>query len=136
MAAPSSTTRPPRPRPVFRNINVTDLVRYRLPVPGIVSILHRISGAALFLFLWLILWLLQASVTEVSRFQSLYSNPLVKLIVIGLLWSLMHHLCAGIRYLVLDVSHKAVELKPARQSGVVVLVVSILLTVLVGVRIW
>jgi succinate dehydrogenase / fumarate reductase cytochrome b subunit len=136
MAAPSSTTRPPRPRPVFRNIGVTDLFRYRLPVPGIVSILHRISGAMLFVFMWLILWLLQASVSDVSRFQALYSNPLVKLVVIALLWSVMHHLCAGIRYLVLDISHKAVELKPARQSGVVVLVVSILLTVLVGVRIW
>jgi len=136
MAAPSSTTRPPRPRPVFRNINVTDLARYRLPVPGLVSILHRISGGLLFLFLWLILWLLQASVTDVARFEALYSNPLVKLVVLALLWSLMHHVCAGIRYLVMDVSHKAVELKPARQSGAVVLVVSILLTVLVGVKIW
>src|SRR5689334_13924309 len=133
MAAPTPTT---RTRPTYRNINVTDLARYRLPLPGIVSILHRISGALLFVFLWLILWLLQASVSDVARFQALYANPLVKLIVIALLWSLMHHICAGIRYLVMDVSHKAVELKPARQSGAVVLVASILLTVLVGVKIW
>ena len=135
MAAPP-TTRPPRPRPVFRNINVTDLVRYRLPVPGIVSILHRISGALLFVFLWLLLWLLQASVTDVARFQSLYANPLVKLVVVALLWSLMHHLCAGIRFLVMDVIPKATDLKPGRQSGAVVLVASILLTVLVGVKLW
>jgi succinate dehydrogenase / fumarate reductase cytochrome b subunit len=136
MAAPSPTTRPPRLRPVFRNINVSDLVRYRLPVPGIVSILHRVSGALLFLFLWLILWLLQASVTDVARFQALYANPLVKLVVIALLWSLMHHLCAGIRFLVMDVSPNATDLKPGRQSAAVVLVVSILLTVLVGMKLW
>jgi succinate dehydrogenase / fumarate reductase cytochrome b subunit len=133
MAAPNPTI---RTRPTYRNINVTDLARYRLPLPGIVSILHRISGALLFVFLWLVLWLMQASLTDPARFQTLYANPLVKLVVFVLLWSVMHHLCAGIRYLVLDVSHDATDLKPARQSATIVVVVSLALTVLVGVKLW
>jgi len=133
MAAPTPTT---RTRPTYRNINVTDLARYRLPLPGIVSILHRISGALLFVFLWLILWLMQASISDAARFQALYANPLVKLLFFVLLWSVMHHLCAGIRYLVLDVSHKSTDLKPARQSAMLVLAVSVALTVLVGVKLW
>ena len=136
MAAPPPTVTPPRPRPVFRNIHVTDLARYRLPLPGIVSILHRISGALLFLFTWLLLWLLQASVTDAAQFRALYGNPLVKLIVFVLLWSILHHLCAGIRYLVMDVSHQAMELKAARQSSAIVVVVSLLLTVIIGVKLW
>ena len=133
MAAPTPTT---RTRPTYRNINVTDLARYRLPLPGIVSILHRISGALLFVFLWLILWLMQASISDAARFQALYANPLVKLLFFVLLLSVMHHLCAGIRYLVLDVSHKSTDLKPARQSAMLVLAVSVALTVLVGVKLW
>jgi succinate dehydrogenase / fumarate reductase cytochrome b subunit len=133
MAAPNPTI---RTRPTYRNINVTDLVRYRLPLPGIVSILHRISGALLFVFLWLILWLLQTSVSDAGRFSALYANPLIKLIVFALLWSLLHHLCAGIRYLALDVSHSATELQPARQSSMIVMIVSLVLTVLVGIKLW
>ena len=136
MAAPPPIAPSSRPRPVYRNINVTDLARYRLPLPGIVSILHRISGALLFVFTWLLLWLLQASLNDTAQFQALYGNPLVKLIVFVLLWSLLHHLCAGIRYLVLDVSHSAMDLKPARQSSAIVLVVSLLLTAVIGVRLW
>lgn len=136
MAAPPPIAPSPRPRPVYRNINVTDLARYRLPLPGIVSILHRISGALLFFFTWLLLWLLQASLTDPAQFRTLYGSPLVKLIVFALLWSLLHHLCAGIRYLILDVSHAAMDLKPARQSSAIVLAVSLLLTLIIGVKLW
>ena len=132
----SAQTKTPRPRPVYRNINVTDLARYRLPLPGFVSILHRISGLLLFVFLWLVLWLLQASLTDGTLFQALYSNPLVKLVLFALLWSVLHHLCAGIRFLYLDVSHQATDLKPARQSAAAVLVVSLALTAIIGVKLW
>jgi len=136
MAAPTPSTRMPRPRPTYRNIHVSDLMRYRLPLPGIVSILHRISGALLFVFLWLLLWLLQSSVNNHEQFRSLYGNPLVKLILFALLWSLLHHLCAGIRYLILDVSHAATDLKPARQSSAIVMVASIVLTLIIGIKLW
>lgn len=136
MAAPTPTPSSPRTRPVYRNVQFTDLMRYRLPLPGIVSILHRISGALLFVFLWLLLWLLQSSLGNTARFESLYSNLLVKLLLFALLWSVLHHLCAGIRYLIIDVSHAASELKPARQSSAIVLGVSVMLTVIIGAKLW
>jgi succinate dehydrogenase / fumarate reductase cytochrome b subunit len=126
----------PRTRPVYRNVQITDLMRYRLPLPGIVSILHRISGALLFVFLWLLMWLFQSSISHPDHFRSMYANPLVKLILFVLLWSVLHHLCAGIRYLVLDVSHAATELKATRQSSMIVMIVSVVLTVLIGIRLW
>jgi succinate dehydrogenase / fumarate reductase cytochrome b subunit len=136
MAALPPIVPSPRPRPVIRNIRVSDLARYRLPLPGIVSILHRISGALLFLFTWLLLWLLQASVSDAAQFRALYGNPLVKLIVFALLWSLLHHLCAGIRYLVMDVNHAAADLQAARRSGAIVMIVSLALTAIIGVKLW
>ena len=126
-----------RRRPVYRNINVADLARYRLPLPGIVSILHRISGALLFLFIPLLLWLLQASANpDATAYRAIYGNPLVKLAVFVLLWSVLHHLCAGIRYLIIDVSHAASDLKPARQSSAIVLIVSIALSMIIGAKLW
>lgn len=134
---PSSSPVAVRTRVVYRNIGIADLAKYRLPLPGIVSILHRISGALLFAFLWLLLWLLQSSLNPAAEiFHGLWTNPLVKLIVFVLVWSVLHHLCAGIRYLILDMSHEATELKPARQSSAIVLVVSIVLTVIVGAKLW
>jgi len=123
-----------RPRPVYLN-----LVRIRLPLPGMVSILHRISGAALFLIgIPLLLLGLQWSLAADGSFASLrtaLAQPLVKLVVFGLIWAYLHHFCAGIRFLLLDV-HRGIELQPARRSSVVVLAVSLALTVLIGVRLW
>src|SRR5262244_3016398 len=123
-----------RPRPVYLN-----LVRIRLPLPGLVSILHRVSGAALFLVgIPLLLVGLQSSLgpgDPLAGAQAMLARPLVKLLLLGLVWSYLHHFCAGIRFLLLDV-HRGIELAPARRSSVIVLVVSLALTVLVGVRLW
>jgi len=123
-----------RPRPVYLN-----LVRIRLPLPGLVSILHRISGAAMFLVgIPLLLLGLQWSLTSEGSFASLrnvVAQPLVKVVLFGLIWAYLHHFCAGIRFLLLDV-HRGIELEPARRSSVVVLVASLALTVLIGVRLW
>ena len=123
-----------RPRPVY-----LDLVRIRLPLPGFVSILHRVSGAALFLAgIPLALVGLQSSLAPGDAFagvQALLAQPLVKLLLLGLIWAYLHHFCAGIRFLLLDVQ-RGIELAPARRSSVVVLVVSLALTVMVGVRLW
>lgn len=116
-----------------------DLTSIRLPLPGKVSILHRVSGAGIFLMLPLLLWIFQASVTSPESFEAfkaVASHPLAKLILAGLIWAYMHHFCAGIRFLLLDV-HVGVELQPARQSAAVVLAVSLVLTaVLWGVLLW
>jgi succinate dehydrogenase / fumarate reductase cytochrome b subunit len=123
-----------KPRPVYLN-----LVRIRLPLPGIVSILHRVSGAVLYLIgLPLLLVGVQRSLASPEAFDSFraaFSNPLAKIVLIGLIWAYLHHFCAGIRFLLLDV-HQGIELGPARLSSVIVLVVSLALTLIVGVRLW
>jgi succinate dehydrogenase / fumarate reductase cytochrome b subunit len=123
-----------RPRPVY-----LDLVRIRLPLPGFVSILHRVSGAVLFLVgIPLALLGLQSSLgpgDALAGVRTMLGQPLFKLILLGLAWSYLHHFCAGIRFLLLDL-HRGIDLAPARRSSIVVLVVSLALTVLVGVRLW
>ncbi|OGT20043.1 MAG: succinate dehydrogenase, cytochrome b556 subunit [Gallionellales bacterium RIFOXYB12_FULL_54_9] len=110
----------------------------KLPLPGFISILHRVSGLALFLALPLLLLALQyslrASVTY-QQLQEVLAHPLAKLLMLGLLWSFLHHLCAGIRYLAIDL-HYISNLKQARGSSKVVLAVSLLLTIFIGVKLW
>jgi succinate dehydrogenase / fumarate reductase cytochrome b subunit len=123
-----------RPRPVYLN-----LVRIRLPLPGIVSILHRASGAALYLIgLPLLLYGVQCSLASpeaFDNFRAALANPLAKIVLIGLIWAYLHHFFAGIRFLLLDV-HQGIELRPARVSSVIVLVVSLALALIVGVLLW
>ena len=123
-----------KPRPVY-----LDLVRIRLPLPGFVSILHRVSGALLFLAgIPLLLLGLQSSLSSPEAFaqlEAMLSQPLVKLVLIGLIWAFLHHLCAGIRFLLLDVQ-LGIELGPARRSSVAVLAASLALTLMIGVRLW
>lgn len=110
----------------------------RLPLPGIVSILHRVSGAGLFLLLPFLLFLLDRSLGSPESFETfsaIVGHPLVKILLIGLLWAYMHHFCAGIRFLLLDL-HKGTDLQAARNSSRIVLVVSIALTVIIGVKLW
>jgi len=115
-----------------------NLLKIRLPLPGFVSILHRLSGAVLFLFIPFLLWPLQASLASAESYASVnatLSGPLVKLVVVGLIWAFLHHFFAGIRYLALDM-HLGVELGAARASGTAVLIASIASTILIGVRLW
>jgi succinate dehydrogenase / fumarate reductase cytochrome b subunit len=115
-----------------------DLTKIRLPLPALVSILHRISGFGLFLFLPFLLYLLHASLASPEsyvRYRATIDNWFVKLVLIGLLWAFLHHLFAGIRFLALDV-HLGVELRPARSTSWAVLAVSLLLTVVLGVLVW
>ena len=98
-------------RPLWYNLSLLNL-----PLPGLVSILHRISGAALFLLLLWLLYLLDGSLASAERFEAVrqtVSQPLANLVLLGLLWSFLHHLCAGIRYLFLDI-HTGVDLASAR----------------------
>jgi len=115
-----------------------DPLRIRLPIPGLISILHRISGLGLFLFLPLLLWLFQSSLTSPDsyvRYRAAFANPLVKLILIGLLWAFLHHLLAGLRFLALDL-HYGTDLPTARATSWVVLVTAIVLTAVLGVWLW
>jgi len=116
---------PPKVRPKHLN-----LFQIKQPLPAIMSIMHRISGAGLFLFLPLLLWLLDRSLdTEIGydAVKGYMSLAIVKIVLLGLIWSFMHHFCAGIRYLFLDM-HKGIDLKSARMSAGAVYFVSIPLT--------
>ncbi|MGF6147615.1 Succinate dehydrogenase cytochrome b556 subunit [Kingella potus] len=122
-------------RPVFLEIPV--LVRV-LPVPGIVSILHRASGVIMFLMIPVLLMLLDGSLGSGESFVSykaVASHPLVKLILIGVLWAFLHHLCAGVRFLLLD-AHKGLELQTCRKTAKLVLAVSLSMTLVLGVALW
>lgn len=110
----------------------------KLPLPGFVSILHRVSGLALFLALPLLLLVLQYSLTSSVTYEQLMdvlAHPMIKLVLLGLLWSFLHHFCAGLRYLAIDL-HLVASLKQARDSSKIVMVASLLMTVLFGVKLW
>jgi len=109
----------------------------RLPLAGFASILHRVSGAGLILMLPLLIWLLQlslgSSAESAAMFSAVTGNLLVKLILLGLLWAFLHHFCMGIRILLLDI-HIGVEKQQAHASAVAVMVVSLALTLVFGLK--
>ncbi|OGS94387.1 MAG: succinate dehydrogenase, cytochrome b556 subunit [Gallionellales bacterium RIFCSPLOWO2_12_FULL_57_18] len=114
------------------------LHQIKLPLPGIVSILHRISGLLLFFALPLLLLMLQYSLRSIETYTWLLdvlAHPLPKLILLVLLWAFLHHFCAGLRYLAIDLDY-GVKLAQARASSKAVLAVSMILTVWMGVKLW
>jgi succinate dehydrogenase / fumarate reductase cytochrome b subunit len=134
-------------RPEFRNINAfRDLPTYRLPAAGWVSILHRISGVLMFLLMPFIIWMFDNSISsEISfaKFRSAFGNGLgfvpgwfVKLVVLSLIWAYLHHFIAGLRHLWMDVSHKAVSKEFGASSAQFTLIVSVLLTLILGAKLF
>ncbi|PRX27946.1 succinate dehydrogenase subunit C [Paraburkholderia sp. BL18I3N2] len=122
-----------KPRPEFRNIGIGQiLTAYRLPLAGRVSILHRVSGGLLFVFLPFLLYLLDQSLTSELSFEvfkGFLSNIIVKLITLVLAWAFLFHFCAGVRHLLMDTNHNAVTKEKGKSTSIVVLVVSSLLTI-------
>jgi succinate dehydrogenase / fumarate reductase, cytochrome b subunit len=116
------------------------LFQIRLPVPGWVSILHRISGALLFFpFAAWLLYMLDTSLRSEHGFQYIRDEYLgllpVKLGVLVFIWSYCHHFCAGIRYLFLDLD-KGVDLATARLTSWIVIVGALVLTAWFAARLW
>jgi succinate dehydrogenase / fumarate reductase cytochrome b subunit len=114
------------------------LFEIRLPVPGWVSILHRISGALLFFpFVAWVLYLLDTSLRSEQGFDYVRNQylalPLVKLGVLVFIWSYCHHFCAGIRYLLIDLD-QGVDLKTARLTSWIVIAAALLLTAFLGMK--
>jgi succinate dehydrogenase / fumarate reductase cytochrome b subunit len=122
-----------KPRPEFRNIGIGQiLTAYRLPLAGRVSILHRVSGGLLFVFLPFLVYLFDQSLTSELSFEvfkGFLSNIVVKLITLVLAWAFLFHFCAGIRHLIMDTNHNAVTKEKGKSTSVVVIVVSSLLTI-------
>lgn len=120
-------------RPKYLN-----LLQIRQPVPAIVSILHRVSGAVLFLFLWLFLAGLERSLATPESFaqvKATIGHPLMKLTVLGFIWAYLHHTFAGIRHLGLDL-RLGIDLPQARATSYAVLVLGFGLTLAIGVLLW
>lgn len=136
-----------RPRPEFRNINaLTDLPTYRLPAAGWVSILHRVSGALMFLLMPFIIWMFDVSVSsEISfaKFRAAFESGLgfvpgwfMKLVALALIWAYLHHFIAGVRHLWMDMSHAAVSKQFGAKSAVFTLAASLLLTAVLGLKLF
>ena len=130
-------------RPTYRNIHVTQILQYRLPPAGIVSILHRVSGAVMFLLLPFLVWLLDVSLTsEISyeQFTAAFGvgvGPgwLVKLVVLALIWAYLHHFIAGVRHLWMDMTH-SVSKQQGHSSAILTLASSVVLTVALGAKLF
>jgi len=120
-----------RRRPKYLN-----LMQIRLPLAGIASILHRVSGAGLFLMLPLLIYLLQLSLGSAQdgeRLRDLCSWLPLRLLLLGLLWAFLHHFCMGLRILLIDI-HVGVAKAAAARSAKLVVAVSLALTLILGGR--
>ncbi|MCE4536531.1 succinate dehydrogenase, cytochrome b556 subunit [Pelomonas sp. P7] len=132
-------------RPVYRNIHVSQIVSYRLPPAGWVSILHRVSGVVMFVLLPFVIWMLDSSLTSEISYDA-FTNVfvagfagipavLVKLVVLGLIWAYLHHFIAGVRHLWMDATH-SVSKAQGQSSAYVTLGLSLALTVLLGAKLF
>ncbi len=130
----SASPMPAKARPKYYDLNVANL-----PVAGFMSILHRVSGMVMFLFLIpLLLIILQQTLQSEAgydKWKTVFAHPLAKLALLGFTWAYLHHFFAGIRYLLLDV-HIGIQKVPAQQSAKLVLVLAIVGTVIVGWLVW
>lgn len=145
MSAPVPSA--PAPRPEFRNIHAfKDLPSYRLPLAGVVSILHRISGALMFLLMPFIIWMFDTSVSsEISfaKFTAVFNAGVgfvpgwfFKLIALALIWAYLQHFIAGLRHLFMDLNHDRATKEFGKSSAMVVLVLSLGLTFILMLKLF
>ena len=126
-------------------MRLVDALQYRLPLAGVVSILHRVSGAIMFFLLPFIVWMFDTSVTSEISYESFTSafvagigfvpGWFVKLVVLALMWSFLHHAIAGIRHLWMDMTHSVTK-ELGHLSAVSTLISSLALTVLLGAKLF
>jgi succinate dehydrogenase / fumarate reductase cytochrome b subunit len=126
-------------------MRLIDAVKYRLPLAGVVSILHRVSGLLMFLLLPFIIWLFDISITSeitFDRFSSVFRagigfvpGVLVKVVALALIWAYLHHFTAGVRHLWMDMTH-SVSKEQGRSSAVITLSLSVFLTVVLGAKLF
>ena len=134
-------------RPEFRNINAfADLPSYRWPLAALVSGMHRASGLLMLILLSFIIWMFDKSLSSefsFAQFKAAFGvglgfvpGWLVKLVTLALIWSYLHHLCAGLRHLWLDVDHHAITKEKGRSSAIVVYAISLPLTLVLGAKLF
>ena len=126
-------------------MRLVDAMKYRLPLAGLVSILHRASGMLMFVLLPFVIWMFDTSVTsEISydRFTSAFAAGIgfvpafmIKLVALALIWAYLHHFIAGVRHLWMDMTH-SVSKEQGHSSAVITLAASLVLTALLGARLF
>lgn len=115
-------------RPVFLN-----LMQIRFPVTAVTSILHRASGLLLFLLIPFLILALQMSLRSADDFNSLLAMlnaPVMQLLLFIILWAGLHHLLAGVRFLLLDID-MGVNKGTARRTAWLVNILAVLLALLI-----
>jgi len=120
-----------------RPVNL-DLRTIKLPITAYTSILHRASGIILFLGMVLMLYALSMSLESPVGFmkvKAFFANPLVKFIMWGLLSSLLYHMVAGVRHLLMDAGIGE-ELESGKMGSKIVIAISAVLIISAGVWIW
>lgn len=132
---PEMTNNMNRARP--GTMRLVDALQYRLPLAGVVSILHRASGGLMFVLLPFVIWMFDTSLSsEVSyeRFTNAFVAGIgfvpafvVKLVALALIWSYLHHAIAGLRHLWMDATH-SVSKEQGRSSAIATLAISLFLT--------
>jgi len=136
---------PLKRRPVYRNIHISQIISYRLPPAGWASILHRVSGALMFLLLPFVIWMFDTSLSsEVSfdQFRSVFvagalglPGVIWKLVAFALIWAFLYHFCAGLRHLWMDLTH-SVDLKFGRISALAAIGVSAVVALALGSKLF
>jgi succinate dehydrogenase / fumarate reductase cytochrome b subunit len=126
-------------------MRLLDAVKYRLPLAGVVSILHRASGLLMFALLPFVIWLFDTSISSEISYETFASAFVVglgvvpgwgvKLVVLALIWAFLHHLIAGVRHVWMDATH-SVSKAQGHNSAVFTLVASVLLTVALGAKLF
>lgn len=126
-------------------MRLIDALGYRLPLAGLVSILHRASGGLMFILMPFIIWMFDTSLTsEISyaQFTAVFAGGVgflpgwfFKLVALALIWAYLHHFIAGVRHLWMDATH-AVTLEFGRKSAVFTLALSVVLTLALGAKLF
>nr|WP_218887811.1 MULTISPECIES: succinate dehydrogenase, cytochrome b556 subunit [Pseudomonas] len=120
-----------------RPVNL-DLRTIKLPITGVTSFLHRVSGIILFLGLGIMLYALGKSLGSEEGYvevKACLTSPLAKFVAWGLLSALLYHLVAGVRHLIMDMGIGE-TLEGGRLGSKLIIAVSVVLIVLAGVWIW
>ena len=127
------------------NMRLIEALQYRLPIAGVVSILHRGSGMLMFFLLPFVIWLFDKSVTSEISYDTFASafvagigpvpGVLIKLVVLALIWAYLFHAIAGLRHLWMDTTH-SVSKSQGRSSAMVTVALSTVLTVLLGAKLF
>lgn len=114
-----------------------NLFKIHLPITGIASINHRISGLILFLAIPVSLYLFQLSLSSQTGFTEALdylSSPWIKLALVLLIWSFVHHLLAGFRFLLID-QNFGISLPVARKTAWFVVIAAVIVTLII-VGVW